>query len=137
MRRQISPCHSLPGSLCSDSAASLTFQPANLLTCQRSSLPVTKPFICHRSAKSAAKSNPCHTSKNPLPQVQSVPHLPTPPPLPFQNRHRPATFVPLFWFSAFRRHLSAVDCRLSLFPYFLLGATNVQTKVLSFPHRPR
>src|SRR6266849_72098 len=85
MRRQISPCHSLPGSLCSDSAASLTFQPANLLTCQRSSLPVTNPFICHRSAKSAAKSNPCHTSKNPLPQVQSLPHLPTPHPCHFKT----------------------------------------------------
>src|SRR5689334_905380 len=46
---------------------------------QRSCPPVTKFFICHTSAESAAKSFPCHTSKNPLPQPLCLPHLRHPP----------------------------------------------------------
>lgn len=39
-----------------------------------------KSFICHTSAKCASKSNHCHTSRNPLPQLFCLPHL-RPPPL--------------------------------------------------------
>lgn len=39
-----------------------------------------KSFICHTSARFVAKSNHCHTSKNPLPQLFCLPHL-RPPPL--------------------------------------------------------
>ena len=37
-----------------------------------------KSFICHRSEKSRAKSNHCHTSKNQLPQLLCLPHIRTP-----------------------------------------------------------
>ena len=38
-----------------------------------------KSFACHTSAKSSAKSNHCHTSKNPLPQLLYLPHIQAPP----------------------------------------------------------
>src|SRR5690349_189893 len=75
MSQRSSSYPTLSGSLCSDPAASVTFQPANLLTCQRSS---PNSFICHTSAKSPTKSFPCHTSKNPLPQVLCLPHIQAP-----------------------------------------------------------
>src|SRR5205823_54603 len=37
------------------------------------------PFICHTSAKSARKSNHCHTSKKLLPQLLCLPHIRDPP----------------------------------------------------------
>ena len=41
--------------------------------------PVTNSFICHRSEETPCKSFPCHTSKNPLPQVLCLPHIQDPP----------------------------------------------------------
>ena len=41
--------------------------------------PLAKSCVCHRSGKSPAKSNHCHTSKNPLLQVLCLPHLGDPP----------------------------------------------------------
>ena len=37
-----------------------------------------KSFVCHRSEKSPAKSNHCHTSENSLPQPLCLPHIRTP-----------------------------------------------------------
>ena len=51
---------------------------------------VAKSFSCHRSAKSPAKSNHCHTSKNLLPQVLYLPHLRTPPLCLPASRGKPA-----------------------------------------------
>ena len=53
------------------------FQPATLQrsTCQRSS----PNFSCHTSEKSPTKSNHCHTSEKPLPQVLCLPHIQEPP----------------------------------------------------------
>jgi hypothetical protein len=156
MSRRSSFYPALPGSVCSDSAASVTFQPANavfascalrrdLLTCE-SHLPhalllpflatrhsplatVPKSFICHTSAKSAVNSFPCHTSKNSLPQVQSLPHLPPPHPGP-RRRSTVSSRAPA--------EGSAFAFALFLLPFTSFsGASHVQTKVLSVPYRPR
>ncbi len=93
MRQRSSSCPPLHGSVCSHSA----LQPANrashkdaspegALRTEGSLFPMfkrssPKSCLCHRFEETTHKSFPCHTSKNPLPQVQSLPHL-RPLPLP-------------------------------------------------------
>src|SRR5216684_386552 len=157
MPRQISSCHSLLGSVCSDSA-SLTFQPSNLLTCQRSS---PKSCLCHTSEKLARNSFACHTSKNSLPQVLYLPHIQAPPPgacvtaalvssraegegsafsfaffltAPYGTSARSASLRWILLSPNFNFHFSIFRVVSSL---HFLRSLHVQTKVLSFPHRPR
>ena len=86
--------------------------------------PVTNSFICHRSEETPCKSFPCHTSKNPLPQVLCLPHIQAPPPGPLRppravipSRRRGSCSV--FRISSFVFRVSSFSLLLSL------GASNV------------
>ena len=166
MCQQSSSCPPLPGSLCSGSAFSVTFQSANavlasralrrdlltgeshlphdfsclfspLATCQSPLLlsllfathpkkrPIS-PFLATLPKTPSRKSFVCHTSKTPRGLCA-----------------RPATSSQAAGegsacLSSFVFRISHLVFRISSFSLFLsLGASNVQTKVLSFPRRPR
>ncbi len=97
-----------------------TFQRSSLQTFGRSS---AIPFVCHRSEETPAKSNACHTSENPLPQVLCLPHLQDPPGVwsafcsapflsPLATRHSPLA-TRFFFATPFISYSCALFCTLT------------------------